>query len=87
MKMTDGTRTIVIEIRQWNGTGYDPDWSMDYFCAGSLAYNADADCYIVQDVQYCIDMARAAGEDGACYHNVNGDIVQDNDMQVFVWDV
>ena len=87
MKMTDGTRTIVIEIRRWNGTGYDPDWSMDYFGAGSMAYNVDADCYIVQDVQYCIDMAKSASEDGACYRKLNGDIVRDNDMQVFVWDV
>lgn len=85
MKMTDGARTIVIEIKRWNGTGYDPDWSADYFKAGSLPY--DADCYIVQDVQYCIDMARSAGEDGARCRNINGDIVQDNDMQVFVWDV
>lgn len=87
MKMTDGTRTIVIEIRRWNGTGYDPDWSVDYFSAGSLVYNADTDCYIVQDVQHCIDVAKSASEDGACYRNIDGDIVQDNDMRVLVWDV
>ena len=85
MKITDGKRTIEINIMAWNGTGYGPDWAEEYFDAGMLPYDEETDTYTVQDVQYCIDMAESAGEDGArCKYNEYGEIVQDDDTEVFV---
>ena len=31
MKITDGKRTVEINIMTWNGTGYGPDWAGEYF--------------------------------------------------------
>ena len=85
MKITDGRKTVEIEIKRWNGSGYDPDWSADYFCAGSLPHDEEADTYRVDDVDYCIFMAESADEEGACCrYNEDGEIVTDEDMMVFV---
>jgi hypothetical protein len=85
MKITDGKKTVEIKIMKWNGNGYDPDWSMDYFEAGSLPYNEETDCYTVEDVDYCIEMAKSADEDGACgMVNEEGEIARDEDMVVVV---
>lgn len=77
MKITDGKKTVEIRIQKWNGSGYDPDWSNDYFTAGSLPYDEETDTYAVDDVDYCIDMAKSelAEEDSEFY---------DEDMTVFV---
>lgn len=85
MKITDGIKTVEIEIKHWNGSGYDPDWSSDYFCAGSLPYDEETDTYRVDDVDYCIAMAEGTDEEGACSrYNEDGEIVHDEDMMVFV---
>lgn len=86
MKITDGKKTVEIRIQRWNGSGYDPDWANDYFTAGALPYNDDTDTYTVDDVDYCIDMANAADEEGACgkYDPDSGEFVRDDDMCVFV---
>ena len=68
MKITDGKRTVEINIMTWNGTGYGPDWAGEYFNAGALAYDEENDAYTVQDVQYCINMAEGTGEEGARLH-------------------
>ena len=49
-RLTDGNRTIEIELCIWNGEGYDPDWSADFFNVGSLEYDDDAEAYVVDDV-------------------------------------
>lgn len=89
MKITDGKKTVEIKIQRWNGSCYGPDWSADYFDAGSLPYNEDTDTYTVDDVDYCIDMANAADEEGACgkYDLDSGEVVRDDDMTVFVTDI
>lgn len=86
MRLTDGTKTVEITIARWNGSGYDPDWSNDYFGAGNLPRDEEKDAYIVDDVDYCIDMANDCGEDGACskYDEETGTYVRDEDMTVFV---
>lgn len=56
-RLTDGTRTVEIEMARWNGTGFNPDWSMDFFEVGGLPYDEEADTYKVDDVDYCIDQA------------------------------
>jgi len=57
MKITDGKKTVNIRMMVWEGSGYSPDWSQDFFEAGSLPYNEDTDTYTVDDVDYCIDQA------------------------------
>ena len=86
MKITDGKKTVEIRIQRWNGSGYDPDWSNDYFTAGALPYNEDTDTYTVDNVDYCIDAANSADEEGACcmYDAEAGEFVRDEDMFVFV---
>lgn len=85
MKITDGKKTVEIEIRRWNGSGYDPDWCADYFQAGSLPYDEENETYTVDDVDYCIEMANSTGEEGACCrYNEDGELVPDEDMTVFV---
>lgn len=41
----------------WQGSGYSPDWSADFFEVGGLEYDEGRDAYIVDDVDYCISMA------------------------------
>lgn len=86
MKITDGKKTVEIRIQRWNGSGYDPDWSNDYFTAGALPYNEDTDTYTVDNVDYCIDAANSADEEGACctHDAESGEFVRDEDMCVFV---
>ena len=85
MKLTDGKKTAEINIQRWNGSGDDPDWSADYFNAGSLPYDEETDTYTVENVDYCIETANKTNEDGACgKYDENGDLVRDEDMFVFV---
>ena len=86
MKITDGKKTVEIRIQRWNGSGYDPGWSIDYFTAGALPYNEDTDTYTVDNVDYCIDAENSADEEGACctYDAEAGEFVRDEDMRVFV---
>ena len=85
MKLTDGKRTVEITIRRWNGSGWDPDWSVDYFNGSALPYDLETDTYTVPDVQYCIDMANSTEEEGArCCHDWDGNPYPDEDMCVEV---
>lgn len=58
MKITDGKKTVKIEMVTWTGDGYSPDWSDDFFESGSLPYDEEKDAYIVDDVSDCIEYAR-----------------------------
>lgn len=84
MKITDTTKTVEIRIQKWNGSGYDPDWSTDYFCAGSLPYDEETDTYTVADVDYCIEMANT---EARMTVNEDGEDVIDADMCVFVEEI
>lgn len=85
MKMTDGKRTVDITIRHWNGSGFDPEWSNDYFNKSGLPYDAETDTYTVPDVQYCIDMAKSTDGEGACVRfDLDGNPEPDEDMCVDV---
>ena len=57
MKLSDGKKNIEIKLQIWNGAGYDPDISNEFFEACSLPYDEENDTYIVDDVDYCIDYA------------------------------
>lgn len=88
MTITDGKKLVNIRIQRWNGTGYDPDWSEDYFDAGSLPCDEDSGIYIVDDVDYCVDIALSTDAEGACskLDPETGEAVEDEDMHVFVED-
>mgnify|MGYP005927425245 CR=1 FL=1 len=89
MKITDGKRTVEITIHRWNGSGYDPDQSLDYFGAGCLPYDEETDTYTVEDVDYCIDIAQNGGEDEGARWVINsdGEAVIDPNVVVDVTDV
>lgn len=57
MKITDGKKTVEIRMMVWEGSGYSPDWSADFFDAGGLPYDDEKDVYTVDDVDYCIEQA------------------------------
>ncbi len=85
IKITDGKKTVEIRICRWNGSGYDPDWSTDYFNAGSLPFDPETETYTVDNVDYCIAMAQDGGEEGArAKFDEDGNAVPDEDMFVFV---
>lgn len=84
MKITDGNRTVEIRIQRWNGSGYDPDWSNDFFEAGSLPYDEENETYTVDDVEYCIEMANT---EARMTVNEDGEDVIDEDMCVFVEEI
>lgn len=56
-RFTDGTKTIELEMRVWNGFGYDPAFENEFFDVGGLDYDANEDAYIVEDVEYLIEQA------------------------------
>lgn len=58
MKITDGKRTVEIRMMIWQGNGYSPDWANDFFDAGLLHYDEEAEAYIVDDIDYCIEQAQ-----------------------------
>lgn len=58
MIISDGKRTVSIVMRVWDGSGYGPDFSIDFFDAGLLPFDSEADTYTVQDVEYCIEQAQ-----------------------------
>lgn len=57
MKITDGKKIAEITMQEWNGKEWGLDWSLDFFEAGKLPYNEEADTYIVENVDYCIEQA------------------------------
>lgn len=65
--LTDGVKIAAISLCPWTESGYGPDWSKDYFGTGCLPCIEVIDVYVVQDVDYCIEMARSSDEeDGGC---------------------
>lgn len=76
-KLTDGKRTVSVRMMIWNGNGYDPDWSNDFFEVGGLPYHEDDHgdlVYEVKDVGYCIEQAQEWAD-------------EDDDNTVFVEDI
>lgn len=57
--LTDGKRTVGITMMVWEGNGYSPDWSQDFFEVGVLPRRETVRGveYIVDNVDYCIDQA------------------------------
>lgn len=57
MKIYDGKKTVELKMCVWEGSGYSPDWSEDFFEAGSLDYDEEREAYRVESVDYCIEQA------------------------------
>ena len=73
IRLTDGNITAEIVMNNWDGNGWTPDWSPDFFEAGGLEYNDETDTYKVEDVEYCIEQARD-------WQNAIGDFLEDDDV-------
>lgn len=56
MKLTDGKRSVEIRMMYWEGNGYSPDFSDDFFADRPHQFDDEGFC-IVDDVEYCIDAA------------------------------
>lgn len=64
MKITDGKRIVEIRMMVWENNNYSPDWSEDFFNAGTLNYDDETDAYAVADIDYCVEQAQEwAAED------------------------
>lgn len=89
MKITDGKRTIEITIREWNGSGWGPDWSNDYFNAGLLPYDEETDTHTVASVAHCIEMATDWHDpDSACYaEDQDGNPICNEDMCINITEI
>ena len=57
MKLYDGNKMVDIQMNNWTGNDFTPDWSNDFFDAGNLPYDEELDAYMVEDVDYCIEQA------------------------------
>lgn len=69
MKLYDMSKMVDIQMSSWTGSGYTPDWSIDFFEAGNLRHDETTDIYMVEDVDYCIEQA----ED---WRNAEGDFYE-----------
>lgn len=56
-RLTDGKKTAEIEMMVWEGSGYTPDWSADFFEVGNLEFDEEVGAYKVVNVDYCIEQA------------------------------
>lgn len=83
MRLTDGKKTVEITMTKWNGSGWDPDWSADFFDAGTLKYDQDKDAYVVDDVDYCVEQA----EDCIACRGDYADNIPDPDAEVRVEEI
>lgn len=56
---TDHKRTVSIELRNWDGSQYGPDFSADFYDLASLTHSdgVDGRIYEVDDIDYLIDYA------------------------------
>lgn len=56
-RLTDGNKTIEVTLKVWDGNGYTPDWSEDFYGVGMLPYDEAANAYRVDNVDWCVDAA------------------------------
>ena len=70
-RLTDGNKTVEITMCVWNGSGYNPDWSGDFFSVGNLEYDEESEAHVIKSVDYCIKQA----ED---WKNSRGDYAEDD---------
>jgi hypothetical protein len=79
VRLTDGKKTVEIEMTIWDGCNYSPDWSGDFFEVGGLPYDEETDTYTVHDVDCCIEQAEDwrqcrgdFADDVECYDVISG---------------
>ena len=84
-RLTDGRKIAEITMNVWDGTGYTPDFSLDFFEVGALPYDEKMDAYVVDDVDYCVEYAMD-------WKNSKGDFYDDepnpdNNVDVYVEEI
>jgi hypothetical protein len=73
IKLKDNSRTIEITMKEYRFGQLRPDWAPDFYDVGLLPMDEDSEAYIVEDVDYCIDMALD-------WKHARGDFQEDNDV-------
>ena len=57
-KFTDGTRTVSIQMYEYNSGGNPtPDWEDSFYQVGSLPYDEEIGAYRVSSIYYLIEQA------------------------------
>lgn len=77
MRIADNRRIVDIEMVIRKGDGYSPDWSADFFEAGSLVYDDERDVFVVDDVDYCIACAQDWASEDESYRLFVEDVTND----------
>ena len=75
MLLKDKYSEVRITMKMWDYCEWSPDFSNDFFNAGTLPTETDDDgdiCYIVPDVLYCIEQAQD-------WENNRGDYADDEE--------
>lgn len=85
---TDGKKLVSLEMVEWKGTGYGPDWSDDFFEFNN--FNPDLGAHVVDDADYCIEVAEENTEytvDGAeletFYTTIDIRIIKNGNKEMF----
>lgn len=74
MKLTDGKKTVEIKMYYYDGKSgsLGADWSGEILYDGRMEIDEEAEAYVVDDVDYCVDYA----ED---WENCRGDFYEDSE--------
>lgn len=81
MKLTDGKKVVEIRMQVWDGNGYEPDWSQDFFEAGGLPTDDATGASVVDDVDYCIEQA----QDWANKRGDHSEVAPCRRVQILQW--
>ena len=84
MRLFDNTKMVEIRIQKWNGNGYDPDWSQDFFEAAGLEFDEEKNAYRVDDVDYCIEQANDMKNHVGDFYDGED---PDEDMEIFIEEI
>ncbi len=78
MRLVDKNNMVMdIKLRMWDGTQYSPDFSSDFFDAGSLPFIDGLNAHFVEDVDYCRDQAMDWKNAEGDYREWDNDISQE----------
>lgn len=74
-------RKANVTMKIWDRYGWSPDWSNDFFEAGSLEYDEDDETCLVDDIDYCIEQAN----DWRMSQGDYSDVVFEEDEEPYVF--
>lgn len=84
-RLYDGKKIAEITMNVWDGNGYTPDFSLDFFEVGALPYDEEKDAYVVDDVDYCVEYANDWKNSTGDFHDDEPD--ENRNVDVFVEEI